>query len=38
MALPPQIERRLATLGVQAAEIDERFVRPQKINKTGSTV
>ena len=43
MALPPQIESRLAALGVQASDVDERFVRGagpggQKINKTSSTV
>jgi protein subunit release factor B len=43
MPLPLQIERRLATLGVRPADVDERFVRGtgpggQKINKTSSTV
>jgi protein subunit release factor B len=43
MALPIQIDERLAALGVQAADVDERFVRGagpggQKINKTSSTV
>jgi peptide chain release factor len=43
MALPPQIENRLAALGIASAEVDERFVRGtgpggQKINKTSSTV
>lgn len=43
MALPTQIDERLAALGVRAADIDERFVRGtgpggQKINKTSSTV
>lgn len=43
MALPTQIETRLAALGVQAGDVDERFVRGagpggQKINKTSSTV
>lgn len=43
MALPPQIDRRLAALGVRPADVDERFVRGagpggQKINKTSSTV
>lgn len=43
MALPIQIEERLAALGWNAAEVDEAFVRGtgpggQKINKTSSTV
>lgn len=43
MALPTQIDERLAAAGVQAADVDERFVRGtgpggQKINKTSSTV
>ena len=43
MALPIQIDERLAGLGVRAGEVDERFVRGtgpggQKINKTSSTV
>jgi protein subunit release factor B len=43
MALPTQIEGRLAALGFQAGEVEERFVRGtgpggQKINKTSSTV
>ena len=43
MPLPPQIEARLAALGVSPADVDERFVRGagpggQKINKTSSTV
>ena len=43
MALPTQIEERLAALGTSAADVDERFVRGagpggQKINKTSSTV
>ena len=43
MALPTQIDSRLAALGVQAADVEERFVRGtgpggQKINKTSSTV
>ena len=43
MGLPLQIDNRLAALGVQAADVDERFVRGagpggQKINKTSSTV
>ena len=43
MALPTQIDERLAAAGVQASEVDERFVRGagpggQKINKTSSTV
>lgn len=43
MALPPQIDRRLAALGVRPGDVDERFVRGagpggQKINKTSSTV
>ncbi|MBL9190009.1 MAG: peptide chain release factor-like protein [Opitutaceae bacterium] len=43
MALPTQIETRLAALGVRAADVEEKFVRGagpggQKINKTSSTV
>jgi len=43
MALPIQIDERLARLGVRAEDVDERFVRGsgpggQKINKTSSTV
>lgn len=43
MALPTQIDERLAALGWCAAEVEERFVRGsgpggQKINKTSSTV
>ena len=43
MALPIQIEERLAVLGWSAAEVQEAFVRGagpggQKINKTSSTV
>lgn len=43
MALPTQISERLAALGWQSAEVEERFVRGtgpggQKINKTSSTV
>jgi protein subunit release factor B len=43
MALPTQIVARLAAAGVQATDVDERFVRGtgpggQKINKTSSTV
>jgi peptide chain release factor len=43
MALPPQIDERLARLGVRVDDVDERFVRGtgpggQKINKTSSTV
>ncbi|WP_221031884.1 peptide chain release factor family protein [Actomonas aquatica] len=43
MDLPPQIEERLQHLGVEAHEVEERFVRGagpggQKINKTASTV
>jgi peptide chain release factor len=43
MALPIQIDERLAALGVRADDVDERFVRGagpggQKINKTSSTV
>ncbi|HWA86934.1 MAG TPA: peptide chain release factor-like protein [Opitutus sp.] len=43
MALPTQIDERLARLGWRAEEVDERFVRGsgpggQKINKTSSTV
>jgi len=43
MALPTQIDERLAAVGARADEVDERFVRGsgpggQKINKTSSTV
>jgi len=43
MALPPQIDERLARLGARVDDVDERFVRGtgpggQKINKTSSTV
>ena len=43
MALPTQIDERLAALGVRPADVDERFFRGggpggQKINKTSSTV
>ena len=43
MPLPLQIERRLATMGVRLADVEERFIRGtgpggQKINKTSSTV
>jgi protein subunit release factor B len=43
MALPTQIDERLAAAGVRAADVEERFVRGtgpggQKINKTSSTV
>jgi len=43
MPLPPQIDERLAALGVPPTDVDERFVRGtgpggQKINKTSSTV
>jgi peptide chain release factor len=43
MALPTQIDERLAALGVSAGDVEERFVRGtgpggQKINKTSSTV
>ena len=43
MALPIQIDERLAALGVQPQDVEERFVRGagpggQKINKTSSTV
>jgi len=43
MALPTQIQERLARLGVRAEDVDARFVRGsgpggQKINKTSSTV
>jgi protein subunit release factor B len=43
MALPPQIDERLARLGSRVDDVDERFVRGtgpggQKINKTSSTV
>jgi protein subunit release factor B len=43
MALPTQIDDRLAALGVRAGDVEERFVRGagpggQKINKTSSTV
>src|SRR5512133_2044660 len=43
MALPTQIDERLAAVGARVDEVDERFVRGtgpggQKINKTSSTV
>lgn len=43
MALPTQIQERLAAFGIDPAEVEERFVRGsgpggQKINKTSSTV
>jgi protein subunit release factor B len=43
MPLPPQIDRRLAALGLRGEDVEERFVRGsgpggQKINKTSSTV
>ena len=43
MTLPTEIEERLARLRVNAADVEERFVRGsgpggQKINKTSSTV
>ncbi|MSU50695.1 MAG: peptide chain release factor-like protein [Opitutus sp.] len=43
MALPTQIDERLAALGIAWGDVDERFVRGsgpggQKINKTSSTV
>src|SRR4051812_44913538 len=43
MALPTQIDERLAALGIRLADVEERFVRGagpggQKINKTSSTV
>jgi peptide chain release factor len=43
MALPTQIDKRLAALGISVAEVEECFVRGagpggQKINKTSSTV
>jgi len=43
MALPIQIDERLAAVGARAADVEERFVRGagpggQKINKTSSTV
>ena len=43
MALPTQIDERLAAVGTRAADVEERFVRGagpggQKINKTSSTV
>ena len=43
MALPTQIDERLAALGWRSPEVQERFVRGagpggQKINKTSSTV
>lgn len=43
MALPTQILSRLAAIGVDLADVEERFVRGggpggQKINKTSSTV
>jgi protein subunit release factor B len=43
MALPTQIDDRLAAVGATADEVDEKFIRGagpggQKINKTSSTV
>jgi protein subunit release factor B len=43
MNLPTQIQRRLDTLGIIPADVEEKFVRGsgpggQKINKTSSTV
>ena len=43
MALPIQIDERLAAVGTRASDVEERFVRGagpggQKINKTSSTV
>jgi protein subunit release factor B len=43
MALPTQIDERLAAVGARAVDVEERFVRGagpggQKINKTSSTV
>ena len=43
MALPIQIDERLAAVGARSGDVDERFVRGagpggQKINKTSSTV
>src|SRR5215207_6977024 len=43
MALPIQIDKRLAAVGARSGDVDERFVRGagpggQKINKTSSTV
>src|SRR3954470_16045583 len=43
MALPTQIDERLAALGVRREDVEERFIRGagpggQKINKTSSTV
>lgn len=43
VALPTQISQRLAALGWQPADVEERFVRGtgpggQKLNKTSSTV
>src|SRR5436853_5518061 len=43
MALPTQIDERLAALGIRPADVEEKFVRGagpggQKINKTSSTV
>jgi protein subunit release factor B len=43
MALPTQIDARLAALGIRPADVEEHFVRGsgpggQKINKTSSTV
>jgi peptide chain release factor len=43
MALPIQIEERLAAVGTRGGDVEERFVRGtgpggQKINKTSSTV
>ena len=43
MSIPPNLDARLRALGVDPADVDERFVRGagpggQKINKTSSTV
>jgi protein subunit release factor B len=43
MALPTQIDERLAAVGIRRADVEERFIRGggpggQKINKTSSTV
>ncbi len=43
MALPTQIDERLAALGIRLSDVEEKFVRGagpggQKINKTSSTV
>ena len=43
MALPTQIDERLAAMGISVADVEERFIRGsgpggQKINKTSSTV